>query len=327
MARLVLFLVLLGLPRIGLAACEGTDLRTGLSPAEQAAMAETLMATPYGSGNHWIATRDGQTLHLIGTIHVTDPRMSGPETRLAKIIAETDLMLVEATEADLATAQQAIVDDPSLAFLTTGPTLPDLLPEADWQLLRLTMRDRGMPSFMTAKSKPWMLAVHLGLPTCLKQMTDATNGLDKRLMAHAAAAAIPVLSLEGPMTLFRIFNGDPIEKDLRHLMASLPLAALSNDQFTTLTNIYFEQTTAQAWYMTRLMGQRHVALPRAEINAALDQLEERLMTRRNHAWMEVIRARSEPRIVIAVGALHLIGPDGVPALLEADGFTLHRATF
>ncbi len=56
------------------------------------------------------------------------------------------------------------------------------------------------------------------------------------------------------------------------------------------------------------------------------ELRAALLTSRNEAWMShllPILDRSE-RPLIAVGAAHLLGEDGLPALLAREGYTVRR---
>ena len=57
-------------------------------------------------------------------------------------------------------------------------------------------------------------------------------------------------------------------------------------------------------------------------------MEEAMMVRRNRAWIPVLTAAAkEGPVLAAFGALHLSGPEGVLALLKADGFKLERLAF
>ena len=77
------------------ASCQDRDLMGTLTDAEQARFDDQLAATPYAQGNHWRATRGDKTLHLLGTLHLGDPRMDAPAERLTPLIKGADLLLLE----------------------------------------------------------------------------------------------------------------------------------------------------------------------------------------------------------------------------------------
>jgi uncharacterized protein YbaP (TraB family) len=56
-------------------------------------------------------------------------------------------------------------------------------------------------------------------------------------------------------------------------------------------------------------------------------LYEVLLKRRNLAWADKLTAemdRASGTELVNVGALHMVGPDGLPALLAARGFKVER---
>ncbi|WP_165390202.1 TraB/GumN family protein [Thalassococcus sp. S3] len=315
------------LPVAAFAACAGTDLRTTLSPSERAALDTAVAATPYAEGNHWTARRGDQTIHLIGTMHLNDPRWPDVVPPLANIVRGSDLLLLEMTAEEEQKLQAAIAARPELMFITSGPTLPELMSEEDWTRLRTVMADLGMPGVLVSKTQPWMLSVLLGIPACARMQSEAPLGLDKRLMAVAEDAGIPMQALEPYDTLFQLFRETPQEEQIEFLLTSLAGAELAEDQFATITGTYFDEEPAQAWEMSRILTQRTTDLPDAEIDAIFAEMEEALMTRRNLAWMDEIAKVDAPTITISVGALHFVGETGLPRLLEKQGYVLTRAPF
>lgn len=326
--RAFLIAVLMFLPGLAFAACSGTDLRPTLSAAEAAELARAEANTPYPNGNLWRAKRDGQVIHVIGTMHIDDPRMDPLAERLAPLVQNADTMYVEITSDEEARMEELLMQDPSLLMLT-DTTLPDVLDEETWALVAEAAKARGLPAFMAAKMQPWYLSVMLSMPSCMIReiAENDASGLDKRLMKQAETQGVKLQGLEKIEDVIGIFIEEDFETQVHFLVAGLMPDDVSADMIATTAEAYFDEANAQNWELSKQLVFRHVNLPREELSQAFDDFEKSLLTNRNRAWMETIREASADQIVIAVGALHLMGENGLLNLLEQEGYDLTRLPF
>lgn len=308
-----------------LAQCRGADLRGSLSEEEQRILDERLHDMPYAEGLYWTASRGDQVMHLVGTVHMDDPRLDRIMAALAPVIRRADLVLVEATEAEEARLAAAITERPDLLFLTDGPTLPEMMSETDWRALRHAAESRGIPGFMAAKFQPWYLTMMLSLPSCAMQtLSQGERGLDARVLETARSADIPARALEPYDTLFTVMSRDPLPEQVRLLtLGTLPDPA-AEDGLATLLGSYFEEKTGEILEVTRATAGRYIDLTRAEIDRLFDAMLDSLLIARNLEWMGPILATEADTVVIAVGAGHLPGEPGLLKLLADEGFTLER---
>ncbi len=332
-ALLFCLLALVGVPQwadAARAACGGEDLLATMPEAELRLLRARSDAAPHARGNLWRAERDGQVIHLVGTYHFDDARHDARMERLVPILDRARLLLVEAGPQEEAQLAEALLARPEFMYITEGPTLPELLPEAEWQALAEAMRDRGVPGFLAAKFRPWYVSMLLNLSPCaLAEMRDGARGLDHRIMAVAAGQGLEVAALEPFDTLFRLFEGLSEDDEIGMIRSTLLVADRADDMTHTLANAYFAGENRLIWEFTLAEALKVPGFAPAEVEAQFALMENVLMTARNRAWIPVLTAaaREHGEVVAAFGALHLPGAEGVLALLEVEGFTIEAQAF
>ena len=305
------------------AECYGRNLLDQMAPDSRAALQAAAQAVPYPVGNFWRAERDGARLTILGTYHLDDPRHDPVLQHFAPEIAAAATVLVEAGPAE----EQALLDrmaaDPSILLITEGPNLMQLLPPDIWAGLKQAAADRGIPAFMAAKFRPWYITVLLAVPPCaLEEMTDP-KGLDGRVIDTALAAGVPVRALEPFDTVFSVFGAMTPQEQIDMIAQTLALEDRIADFSLTLADAYFDGENRLMWELMRQESYDMPGYTREQVDAEMARMEDLLMVRRNRAWIPVIEdaARQGPAVV-AFGALHLSGQDGVLNLLARNGWTI-----
>ncbi len=325
--RFFLFFFCLLLPASVHAACEGRDLRADLTPESQAELQQALADTPFSEGNHWIATKGGTVLHLIGTLHTSDPRMDAVIARLTPELSKADAFYFEVTQDEMAAFENNLANDFSPIMITSGPTLIDLMSEEDWAALSTGLAERGIPGWMAAKMRPWFLSLMLGVPPCLAQDPNAKHGMDARLTDLAEEYDIPQYSLERIDDLMAMFDRHPIEKQVQSLVRMADAFEGGEDQLATMTNAYIEEQHVQVIQLARIQGRDASGLSQEVFDEEWGAFEQQILVDRNNNWMQHILGIEKQTAVIAVGAGHLGDEHGLLNQLQKAGYTLTRAPF
>lgn len=311
------------------ASCDGRDLIAAMDTERRAALDAAVEAEPYPRGNYWRAQRGDSALTLVGTYHLDDPRHDATMGHLKPMIETADVVLLEAGPEEEARLLAEIARNPSLMFITDGPTLPEMLPEADWQRLAEEMRARQIPPFFAAKFRPWYVSMMLGIPPCAIETTiDNVRGLDKRIGDWAEAKGVPLGSLESFDTVLTMMDSIPEDMQYDMIRSTLSIVNQAADYNATMVKAYFEGNSRMIWEFTREMALDDPTFTPEEVAEQYAVMEEALMASRNRAWIEVIEGASPGgNAFVAFGALHLSGQDGVLALLERNGWSIEALAF
>jgi hypothetical protein len=303
--------------------CQGKNLIAALPPADLAAL-QVQADGPYDHGNFWQARKDGKVITLVGTYHLSDPRFDPILATLMPHLAQAKTLLVEAGPTEQAALQNAVLRDPSLMYITTGPILPEQMPPKDWAQIALAADARGLAPYAAATMQPWLLASVLERPTCLFPVqAGADQGLDKRLIDAALANNIPIVALEPFDAILKIFAQIPPADQIAMLRQTVAMDAQSDDMATTLSDSYFAGDSRLFW---AYMGQVLKGLPdmtQAEADREMALIDQAMISSRNVAWVPVLeQAAQNGPVMAAFGALHLPGDAGVLALLAQNGWTV-----
>lgn len=243
---------------------------------------------------------------LFGTIHALPDGARWETPALVRAMDRAGMLVVEVRDLDpgrtAATLARLAHDEP-------GPPLAERLPPGPRRQLAALLSDKGLPGRRFDGLETWAAALALSR---LAGTTPVANGVDKAVIARFAGR--PIAELEGAADQLAIFDALP-ESDQRRL-----LAAVLAEQGDPAADV---RVLAEAWLagdLDRLESTTRRGL------LADPRLYEALLARRNLAWMGKIVPLFENgrRPLVAVGAAHMLGPDGLPTLLAAQGYRLRR---
>ncbi len=244
---------------------------------------------------------------LFGTIHALPDDTPWRSPRLSAISREADLLVVEVANLDDGAELSKLFEQ--MAFdHPAGPIAKRIDPALRNEFDALLVKAKVRRSYFDPMES-WAAALALAQ---VAQPAEAENGADRTLLADFDKPRI--VELEGARAQLAIFDALP-ETEQRDLL----------DAVLEESRDYAEgaDTLARAWLSgdtERLAELTHEGI------LADPELERALLTRRNAAWAakieNLLSARDRP--LIAVGAGHLLGPEGLPALLEARGYTVRR---
>jgi uncharacterized protein YbaP (TraB family) len=324
---LAFLLVAAGKAQAEMPVCGGDDLLAGLrkdDPATYARIEAEGHATENGTGLLWRIERDGvPPSYLYGTMHLTDPRVTSLPDAARAAYDAAGTVVIETTEVlDPSKMMAVFAEHPDLMMFTDGTTLGALLSPEDVEIVNAALRARGIPPESVARMKPWVISSMIALPACeLARKGAGAPVLDIKLAQDAKAAGKRIEGLETIADQLGAMASLPMDLHVQGLVETLKLGDRMDDVIETMVTLYRTGETGMFWPLFRAV------LPSgAEGEAGYGDFEETMVKARNRTMV----ASADPILrkgnaFIAVGSLHLPGPEGLIALLRRDGFTVTRA--
>jgi hypothetical protein len=257
---------------------------------------------------------------LMGTAHLTDPRITTLSPAAEKAIDNARVVALELAEAtDQRRLVAATMGQARFLVMPVGKSMWDLIPDAEEEAIRAHPSYPGQLSAQFDVMQPWVVAAALSIPACERRRQEAGLAtLDMTIGARALAKGIPVEGLEKIEEQLGLFAAMPIETQARYLVAVGRSADLTADYLETLVQLYGRRQ------LTALLPlAKHLDPVIAKDLEVMGFFERDLIARRNRVMNE--RAQSlidGGNAFIAVGALHLPGNEGLVELLRKSGYTV-----
>lgn len=307
--------------------CGGEDLSTWFAaekPEEYARIQAEAAKVPNGDRLLWKIEKDGVApSYLFGTMHMTDPRVTSLTARADAAFEQAGTVVIETTDVlDKNEMTAALVRRPDLMMFTDGTTLTSLLSPEDKEILEKGLAERGIPLATVVKMKPWMLASMIALPAC--ETARQANGapvLDVNLAERAKADGKAIAGLETVTDQLGAMASLPMEFHMRGLVDSLKLGGRMGDIMETMISLYKREQIAMIMPLINAVSE-----DAGVSDTGYADFEQTMITARNFTMAEnAAPIVDKGSAFIAVGALHLPGPEGVVELLRKAGYTVTPA--
>lgn len=257
----------------------------------------------------WRVTADGtdggrHTSYVLGTMHTAEPEMLDTLAGLAEALGRATVVYGEVDASDMALSPAAM----ACAIAPSDSTLQRLLSPAALDSVCRYVSSFGVDGAETVtvlgKLKPAMLDAFLEV-----RRSGASTDMspDIALQQRAKALGKEVRALETAEQQAHMLLDLPISEQLEALMESVRAPEAAQAASDSLVAAYrCQDLEAISGMLGREMKQTYA---------------ERLLYARNRAWAAVlVPAMRHRSVLVAVGAGHLVGPEGLLAMLRSAGF-------
>lgn len=257
----------------------------------------------------WLAEDADTRIYILGSMHALPRGTDWDDGAVGVAIEAADELVMELSPTQLDAAADA--------FRRLAPRSAPLAIDA-----RLTGKALMGYRALEAGGRPlngddlddWAVMVLIGQRIAQNAKLSPEEGVEAQLTERFEAAGKPVAGLERAREQLMLFETlDPATQRMLLIRAA--------EEADTATRDVLALTAA--W------RRGDVAALEKVVNEDIDAVpaaRKAIITDRNHRWTEWAARRMERpgTVLMAVGAGHLVGADGVPALLEAQGVRVRR---
>ena len=259
----------------------------------------------------WVVHSKSATAYLLGSVHVLPPNVEWHSPALDAAIANSDTFVFEAPldDSGQTAGQEFIRAHGTLPSDTALPSLLDAQTLADYRkALALT---HVAPESLD-HVRPWLANIILELALIHAENYSPDSGVDRKVFAVARSEGKTMEYFETVQQQLSMLMPDSPKLELAEFDAGLKDIQTESDELGPLVDAWSHGDAARVGALLNADFENDPATRKA------------LLDDRNAAWMTHLKRMLGERhtYFITVGAGHLAGPHGLPALLRRAGYSV-----
>ena len=271
----------------------------------------------------WRVSDADNSLYLLGSFHLLKPDDYPLSATVQAAFKDAEAVLFELPPQEMgapatatAMARAALRGDGKTLTEEIGPELDGTL--GNWASANSdALAKSGLSAPLLQRFEPWFVALLISNIEMAKLGLDPALGLDIHFVAEAAQAGKPGAGLETGAQQIALLDGMSADEQRQLLRESL---AEADEAKARTEALHAAWRRGDDTYLWREMG--------LEMRRQYPALYRRINVARNEAWLPPLEARlrapGTDDTLVVVGALHLVGEDGLVAKLRAKGYRVER---
>jgi uncharacterized protein YbaP (TraB family) len=261
----------------------------------------------------WKVEGAKNSVYLLGSIHLLRPQDYPLPTALDSAYnnAEVIVMEVDMDDLDPFAAQAAFT---TYGVLHDDKTLRDLMGDELYEQAVVAADTIDIPLEMLGKTEPWYAAMTIEIMMLDRIGFNPTLGIEMYMMSKAQDDGKRIDGFETLEEQIQFLDGMSMQAQRDMLMSTLTESAKLGEMMDELIDAWRHGDVA------------HLESGMLDDLAKHEELNKALVTDRNSRWVDRIERLldDDDDYLIIVGALHLIGREGVPKQLERSGYPVRQ---
>lgn len=264
----------------------------------------------------WQVSKGETTVYLMGSMHYGLDNFYPLPVEVESAFKNSEMLVVEVdlTAIAPASAMQAIF---KYAGFPPGKTLKDSLSPAVYAALDAHGKKTNLPVSAFNQFQPWFVALQLVEAELKKTAFKPELGIDLHFLQRGGKKIEQLETLDFQLGLFASFSSSEQEAFLDQTLKDLT----DSEKYLT--------AMADAWRTGDIKMMQEQLLEPFKQDKRTKNIYHGLITKRNIKMAAAIKQylKRPQDVFFVVGAAHMIGSDGIVALLNKQGYKVKRVSF
>lgn len=271
----------------------------------------------------WKVSDADNEIYLLGSFHMLKPTDYPLSKDVDGAFEDAETVVFELSPEEMSSPALGMAMGQA-ALRRDGTMLDSELPASVAEKLRAwnetnaaSLQKIGLAPQVFQMFEPWFVGLTISIVEMNKLGLDPAIGLDMHLSDRARRASKPTLGLEQGSEQIAVFDGMGKDEQLQFLEESLNEADDATVEIEKLHDAWRRGDATALWNGMA-----------AEMRTEYPALYRRINVARNDAWVpklqRMLDGETGDDTLVVVGALHLLGDDGVVEKLRAKGYTVER---
>ena len=256
----------------------------------------------------WMAEGANNRVYLLGSVHLLREQDHPLPRAIDAAYDDAEALYMELDMDDLdPLLMQATIN--RLGMLDESTSLRDVMGDELYAEATRMAADLDIPLDMLERAEPWLAAITVEQLVLARIGFNPLYGVEMHLLSKATGDGKEILGFESVDQQLGYLDGLSLDAQRALLMQTLSESSTLRE---VMDDLILAWRSGDIEYLENTLLDDVTGYP---------ELYDTIVANRNRLWVDAIDAlleRGEDYLVV-VGALHLVGEDGVPRLLEQRG--------
>lgn len=264
----------------------------------------------------WKVSDADNSIYLLGSFHMLKDGDYPMPVEIDRAFQDSSSLYFESDPAVIAAPETQAMARKFMGF-DDGRTLSSVISPQAAAKLGTLMSASGASLQAVEPFEPWAVSLSLSLGVMQALGFRSDMGLDRRMAERATMAGKPMHGLETVEAGFTALDGVPMAEQLRELDEFLDNPLKVGRRLQDLHD----------WWRTGDVAALEAEM-QEEVVANYPETYRRVVVERNRNWLPQLQRRltdeHSGNTLVVVGAMHLLGADGLVEQLRAKGYKVER---